>query len=67
MVLNSTKIDEFCPLYIQKLKDKNPDMLHFELWKNQPITTHRNYLGGNWFTEERPENLMNPTEYLYSL
>jgi murein DD-endopeptidase MepM/ murein hydrolase activator NlpD len=66
MVLNSSKIDEFCPLYIQKLKDKNPSMLHFELWKNQPITTHRNYLGSNWFAEERPENLMNPTEYLYS-
>jgi murein DD-endopeptidase MepM/ murein hydrolase activator NlpD len=67
IVLNSSKIDEFCPLYIQKLKDKNPSMLHFELWENQPITTHRNYLGGNWFAEEKPENLMNPTEYLYSL
>lgn len=39
-------------------------MLHFELWKNQPITTHRNYLGGNWFGEEKPGNLMDPTGYL---
>lgn len=64
MVLNSCEIDESCPLYIRKLKDKNPSMLHFELWKNQPITAHRNYLGGNWFARERPENLMDPTEYL---
>lgn len=66
-VLNSEKIDESCPLYIQKLKNKNPSMLHFELWKNHPITTHINYLGGNWFAEEKPENLRNPTRYLESL
>jgi hypothetical protein len=35
-------------------------MLHFELWKNEPITTHKNYLGGNWFAEEKPENLIDP-------
>jgi murein DD-endopeptidase MepM/ murein hydrolase activator NlpD len=64
MVLNSSKIDESCPLYIRKLKNRNPSMLHFELWKNQPITTHRNYLGGNWFGEEKPENLIDPTGYL---
>ncbi len=64
MVLNSSKIDESCPLYIQKLKNKNPSMLHFELWKKQPVIAHRNYLGGNWFAEERPENLMDPTGYL---
>jgi len=57
MVLNSKKIDGFCPLYIQKLKDKNPSMLHFEVWDNEPVVIHRNYLGGNWFAEEIPENL----------
>jgi murein DD-endopeptidase MepM/ murein hydrolase activator NlpD len=67
MVLNSSKIDESCPLYIRKLKDKNPSMLHFELWKKLPVATHRNYLGGNWFGEEKPENLVDPTGYLEQL
>lgn len=67
MVLNSDKIDSSCPLYIQKLKNKNSSMLHFEVWKDEAITTHSNYLGGNWFTEEKPENLKDPTGYLESL
>jgi hypothetical protein len=65
-VLNSEKIDGSCPLYIQKLKNKNPSMLHFEVWKNEPMAAHRNYLGGNWFAEEMPENLRDPAEYLGS-
>jgi murein DD-endopeptidase MepM/ murein hydrolase activator NlpD len=64
MVLNSEKIDSSCPLYIQKLKNKNPSMLHFEVWENEPIVAHRNYLGGNWFSEEMPENLKDPAWYL---
>jgi murein DD-endopeptidase MepM/ murein hydrolase activator NlpD len=67
MVLYSEKIDAYCPPYIQRLKNKNPSMLHFELWKDNPITTHRNYLGGNWFSEEKPENLVDPTRYLESI
>lgn len=67
MVLNPEKIDNFCPLYIQKLKNKNPSMLHFEVWRSEPITTHKNYLGGNWFAEEMPENLIDPTRYLERL
>jgi murein DD-endopeptidase MepM/ murein hydrolase activator NlpD len=67
MVLNSEKIDCSCPLYIQKLKNKNPSMLHFEVWRNEPISAHRNYLGGNWFAEEMPENLIDPTGYLERL
>lgn len=67
MVLNSEKIDDFCPLYIQKLKNKNPSMLHFEVWKNKPIVAHKSYLGGNWFAEEMPENLIDPTGYLERL
>lgn len=59
-VLNSEKIDSSCPLYIQRLKNKNPSMLHFEVWENEPIAAHRNYLGGNWFAEEMPENLRDP-------
>jgi len=67
MVLNSDKIDKSCPLYIQKLKNKNPSMLHFEVWKNEPITAHRHYLGGNWFADEKPKNLVDPVEYLESI
>jgi len=67
MVLNSDKIDKSCPLYIQKLKNKNPSMLHFEVWKNEPITAHRHYLGGNWFADEKPKNLVDPAEYLESI
>lgn len=66
-VLNSNKIDEASPLYIRKLKHKNTSMLHFEIWKSKPITIHRNYLGGNWFSEEKPEDLMDPTRFLESL
>ncbi|HWQ47815.1 MAG TPA: M23 family metallopeptidase [Methanosarcina sp.] len=66
-VLNSEKIDDSCPLYIQKLKNKNPSMLHFEVWKNEPIFAHGNYLGGNWFAGEMPENLIDPTGYLERL
>jgi murein DD-endopeptidase MepM/ murein hydrolase activator NlpD len=66
-VLNSEKIDESCPPYIQKLKNENPSMLHFELWKDHPIPTDKNYLGGNWFSNEKPENLLDPTKFLESL
>lgn len=67
MVLNCAKVDESSPPYIRKLKNKNPSMLHFELWKGKPITSHRNYLGGNWFSEKKPENLIDPAEYLASI
>lgn len=67
MVLNSKKINGSCPLYIQNLKNKNPSMLHFEVWRSEPITVHKNYLGGNWFAEEMPENLIDPTGYLEQL
>ncbi|KKG12061.1 M23 family metallopeptidase [Methanosarcina sp. 2.H.A.1B.4] len=67
MVLNCAKINESSPSYIRKLKNKNPSMLHFELWKDKPITANRDYLGGNWFSEEKPENLIDPTEYLVSI
>ncbi|AEH61339.1 Peptidase M23 [Methanosalsum zhilinae DSM 4017] len=66
-VLNQEKIDHSSPAYIQNLKARHPSMLHLELWKNNPITVHRQYLGGNWFAEEKPENLVDPTEYLRSI
>ena len=66
-VLNSEKIDENAPEYIQKLKDKNPSMLHFELWEAEPVVEDHDYLGGNWFGDDRPKKLLDPTEYLRSI
>lgn len=67
LVLNSQKINETSPPYIQKLKDKNPSMLHLELYSKDPIVSHKDYLGGNWFGPKKPDNLINPTEYLKSI
>lgn len=66
-VLNNEKIDGNAPEYIQKLKDNNPSMLHFELWEDEPVVEDENYLGGNWFRDERPKKLLDPTEYLRSI
>ena len=38
-------------------------MLHFELYREKP-TEAKNYLGGNTFKQEKPEGLVDPTEYL---
>ena len=63
-VLNSEKIDKNSPIYIQKLmKNKNINMLHFELYKSLPLLNNK-YLGGNWFDKLKPENLIDPTDYL---
>lgn len=66
LVLNLDKINEKAPLYIQRLqKNKNESMLHFELYSSPP-RLNKNYLGGNWFTSKKPENLLDPTDYLRS-
>ncbi len=67
MVLNKDKIDSSSPLYIQKLKNKNPSMLHFELYYAKAIETHKLYLGGNWFGKTKPDVLLNPYEYLLKI
>ncbi len=66
LILNSAKITEESPHYIQDLKNK-PSMLHFELWEKKVIQNDRNYSGGNWFQEKKPKNLKNPTAYLRNL
>ena len=65
-VLNKDKIDKNSPLYIQKLSESgNVSMLHFELYKNKPIDINdNNYLGGNWFGKNRPDDLIDPTDFL---
>ena len=66
-VLNSAKIDETSPLYIQELKDKNQSMLHLELYKEKTLESHGNYLGGNWFKSRKPEALLDPSDYLRAI
>ena len=66
LVLNSNKITEKSPSYIQKIKKKqNLSMLHFELYNSLPSES-KNYLGGNWFDSKKPESLLDPTDYLRS-
>lgn len=59
-VLDSTKVTEKDPIYVQKLKHGKNAMLHLECWKTSPVIKHEDYLGGNWFKDEMPENLINP-------
>ncbi|MFC1697841.1 M23 family peptidase [Nanoarchaeota archaeon] len=66
-VLNYKKINYNSPSYIQDLKKKKHGcMLHFEMWDRKPLV-YSEYLGGNWFGEERPEGLLDPSEYLSSI
>lgn len=63
-VLNSEKINGKAPLYIQNLKMKSHlSMLHFELYTSVPDEAN-NYLGESWFSNIKPENLLDPTNYL---
>ena len=67
IVLDTAKITQDSPPYIQKLKKKEHlSMLHFELYSSPPGDTE-DYLGGNWFGDSRPENLLDPGEYLRSI
>ncbi len=67
LVLNSQKINEKSPEYIQKIKRYgNCSMLHFELYKSIPIKS-KFYIGGNWFSNKKPEELLNPTNYITSI
>jgi len=65
-VLDKDKIDDCSPLYIQKLKESdNVSMLHFELYNKKLIDiSNRFYLGGNWFGDYKPTNLIDPTDSL---
>ena len=67
LVLNSARIDGTSPPYIQELKNKNPSMLHLELYKEKALESHRCYLGGNWFTPTKPEHLVDPSDYLRAI
>lgn len=66
-VLNSDKIDNRSPLYIQKLKQQgHPSMLHFELYRGRSDGLTY-YFGGNILSRSRPDYLVDPTDYLKNL
>jgi murein DD-endopeptidase MepM/ murein hydrolase activator NlpD len=66
-VLNSTKINQEDPEYIQRLvKENKTSMLHFEMYNCSPEPSN-NYLGGNWFAENKPKGLLDPTRFLTNL
>ena len=63
-VLDVTKIDNSSPAYIQRLKEANtPAMLHLEYYAALPKGS-ADYLGGNWFAVDRPQNLLDPSLFL---
>jgi murein DD-endopeptidase MepM/ murein hydrolase activator NlpD len=67
LVLNLDKITRNSSPYIQKLKkNANQSMLHFELYQSLPTDT-ADYIGGNWFGDSKPKNLLDPTDYLKSI
>ena len=59
-VLDGNKITERDPVYVQKLKNGKNAMLHLECWKTDPVLVHEKYLGGNWFEDAMPKNLLDP-------
>ncbi|NMD31182.1 MAG: M23 family metallopeptidase, partial [Chloroflexi bacterium] len=63
-VLNPSLVSSASPLYIQELvRENHPSMLHIEMHRCFPPDIN-NYLGGNYFQQEIPASLMDPTEYL---
>ena len=65
-VLNVEKIKSVSPKYIREIKNnKNLSMLHFEVYRSKPNVTNK-YLGGNWFGNKKPRNLVDPTIFLLS-
>lgn len=65
-VLDLNKIDHRSPAYIQRLKHSgSPSMLHFEIYRTPP-NTQKEYLGGNFFSTDKPGDLIDPLPYLQS-
>lgn len=63
-VLNLKRIDETSPEYIKRLQKNNTSsMLHFELYRTWPVHLSK-YVGGNSFSQEKPSDLLDPTDYL---
>jgi murein DD-endopeptidase MepM/ murein hydrolase activator NlpD len=66
-VLNPEMVSAESPDYIKALVKNNRNiMLHFELYRCLPGEPFL-YSGGNVFTDEMPEHVMDPTDYLKAL
>ena len=64
LVIDSNKITQDSPKYIKKIKQEGKmSMLHFELYKSKP-KQNKNYLGGNYFDNNKPKNLIDPSIFL---
>lgn len=63
-VINVGKVTEESPNYVMELKNNGrQSMLHLELYDGYPLLKDE-YLGGNLFRNDKPENLLDPTTYL---
>ncbi|HNT54447.1 MAG TPA: M23 family metallopeptidase [Anaerolineaceae bacterium] len=66
-VLEPERIDSSAPHYIQALKENGiASMLHIEVHATWPIENSQ-YLGGNYFTPQKPAGLINPEILLIDL
>ena len=66
-VLEPARISKDSPEYIRRLKDAaNECMLHLEVYADGliPVPGTGDYLGGNWFSDEKPPSLLDAGEYL---
>ncbi|MCK5018427.1 MAG: M23 family metallopeptidase, partial [Candidatus Peribacteraceae bacterium] len=65
--LDPQKINDGSPVYVRKAKEKHHlSMLHFELYK-APLEEGAEFPIGNCFNNEKPKNLLDPTDYLRSI
>jgi murein DD-endopeptidase MepM/ murein hydrolase activator NlpD len=63
-VLNLDKITINSPQYIQEIKKKNiSSMIHLEVYSSKPKLT-KEYIGGNWFGNKKPKNLLDPNHHI---
>jgi hypothetical protein len=63
-VIDRSKVTEEAPPYIRLLVETgHRSMLHIELYTCTPVQSP-SYSGGNWFGEDRPVGLIDPTPFL---
>jgi murein DD-endopeptidase MepM/ murein hydrolase activator NlpD len=67
-VLDPKRVSEDAPKYIQALiRENHHSMLHFECYRHVPTEPLSCYLGGNVFSHEMPDHLVDPTPFLNAI
>jgi len=67
-VLNPKRVSKNDPEYIQALiRENHHSMLHFECYRHVPTAPLSSYLGGNVFSHEMPDSLVDPTPFLNAI